>query len=259
MAVQSVERAIDILMLFGPDKPRLGVTEIAHALDLRKATAHGLIHTLEQRGFLKKDPQTRKYGLGLAIFELGYFLSGSLEINQKAGGTANLLAGESNLICRVGLWSRMAVLVVINSLPQHLSPFVHQYGPRVPAYCTAIGKAILAFLEPDQLDEYLAHATLRRLTPQTITDPGALKGELEEVRRRGYAVGNREFSPTSTGIAAPLFQEGGKVMGAMSLSGSHEVVLGPEREKLVSRLMLASQSVSRAMGFIPGFQSPEAI
>ena len=84
MAIQSVQRAMKILGLFSIAKPRLGITEISNALGLHKATIQGLVRTLFEEGFLAQDPETKKYALGLKIYEMGVVLAGTLEINQKS-------------------------------------------------------------------------------------------------------------------------------------------------------------------------------
>src|SRR4030042_447465 len=98
IGIQSVNRAIAILSLFTPRRPRLGITEISRMLNLPKATIYGLAHTLLKAGFLQQDPETRKYQLGLKIYEMGIILAGNFEINQKAIGPANKLAKSVSLV-----------------------------------------------------------------------------------------------------------------------------------------------------------------
>lgn len=256
MAIQSVSRAMDILSLFGPGRPLMGITEMALALDLRKATVHGLVRTLEAGGFLEQDPDSRKYALGLRIYELGIVMAGNMEINQKGAGLTQLLAGETNHMCRLGLWYNDAVIVVLNALPSESGSLSYQFGPRVPAYCTALGKAILAFLPPGELDGYLERNELVRRTPYTITDQAELRADLQETARRGYSIGNREVITAQAGLGAPIYGRGGVVLGALTLSDSAERLMADGVEERATRLLSTAAAISRAMGHYPEIHHP---
>src|SRR6516164_9427570 len=104
MTIQSVKRATDIISLFSSSQTSLGVTQIAALLGLNKATAWGLVATLEKQGFLKQDPDTQKYSVGSKLFELGMVYVGSLEINAKASRQVHGLASRTGLNARVGIW-----------------------------------------------------------------------------------------------------------------------------------------------------------
>ena len=93
--IQSVNRALSLICLFTHGSPRLGITEISKAMGLPKPTVHGLVRTLVKQGFVQQDPQTRKYRLGLKIYELGIVLAGSLDINQRGAGVAYQLASQT--------------------------------------------------------------------------------------------------------------------------------------------------------------------
>lgn len=251
MAVQSVSRAMGILDLFSPDRPLLGVTEIAEGMGLGKTTVHALIKTLVSGGFLQQDLATSKYCLGLKLLELGHITSGNLEINQKAVYLVQRLAMESRHICRVGLWSQNSIVVVLEAQPGTTGSFPYQFGPRVPAYCTSLGKAVLAHLRPVDLEAYLDETRLTRRTPQTITDPEALRADLTEAARRGYSISDREVVHTQSGLGAPVFGRQGKVLGAISISGSPDNIVGGRTAQLGSSLVDAANSVSRQMGYHP--------
>ena len=151
MSIQSVDRALRILALFSHRHPVLGVSEISRALELPKGTVHGLVRTLFQQGFLQQDLPTRKYRLGLKIYELGIILAGTLEVNQKAAGPVTQLAKRTQFLCRVAIWDGDSVVITHNVYPRPRAVLPHQIGPRVHAYCSAVGKAGLAFLEKDEL------------------------------------------------------------------------------------------------------------
>ncbi|PIE56283.1 MAG: hypothetical protein CSA34_05225 [Desulfobulbus propionicus] len=249
MAVQSIERAMAILMLFSVHRTRIGITEIARELQLTKPTVHGIVKTLEQGEFLQRDEESKKYSLGLAAYELGLIIGNNLEINQKAGELAQLLSQEMGLVCRVGVWSKESVLVVLNKVPEGNALFSHRYSPRIPAYCTVLGKAMLAFLPADELAAYLVSHRLEKMTNRTITDEKALRDDLQETLARGFAVTRGEYSVTTWGVAAPLFNLHGRLYGAISLSGAESEIFGAMYEKIIDRLIAVSRTISMSMGF----------
>ncbi len=259
MSIQSVDRALKILSLFSSCCPSLGVTEISRKLGLSKGTVHGLIRTLLRQGFLQQDTATRKYRLGLKIYELGMILAGTLEINQKAAGPVNQLVKTTQLASRVAIWDGYSMVITSNIHPRLRAEISHQFGPRVHAYCSAIGKAVLAFLSPEQREDYFYRTQFVPFTETTVTGKDQLAAELGETRRRGYAIDREEAVQGHGCIGAPVFQYDGQVAGAISLSGSVKRVLGDKMEQFAEELLKTASEVSRYLGYIPGFADTSAL
>ena len=248
--IQSVHRALNLVCLFTHQCPRLGITEISKALGLPKPTVHGLVRTLVKQGFLQQEPQTRKYRLGLKIYELGIVLAGTLEINQKGAGLAYQLAKQTGLVSRIAIWDFDSALLTVNIEPRSHLFFVHQIGPRIPAYCSAIGKALLAFLEPQELQGYVERVHLRPLTANTITKKKQLLKEIDETRRRGYSIDREENVLGLACIATPIFGLGGRLEGSISLSGDAKAI-HKGFEKLLPELLMTGKDISRSLGYFP--------
>jgi len=221
-------------------------------MELPKGTVQGIVRTLVDGGFLQQDRETRKYRLGYKLYELGAVLSETLEINQKAAGPVHRLAERTDMICRVAIWDRNAALVTLNVTPKYADSLAQQIGPRVVAYCSAIGRALLAYLEPTELESYLDQTELIPFTAQTITQRDQLVRELEETRVRGYAVNNQEMAPGRVSLAAPVLQGGGRLAASISLTGSPDRVLGKDMEALAHDLRNTASEVSRYMGYNHG-------
>jgi IclR family KDG regulon transcriptional repressor len=248
--IQSVNRALNLLCLFTHGSTRLGVTDISKALDLPKPTVHGFIRTLAKQGFLQQDPQTRKYGLGLKIYELGIVLAGSLEINQKGAGLAYQLAKKTGLPCKIAIWDMDSALLTVNIEPRSHLYFIHQIGPRIAAYCCGLGKALLAFLEPNELEGYLHRVKLDSYTSQTITRKKQFLREIEETRRRGYSIDREENVLGLACVGTPIFGLGGRLEGAISLSGEAKVIY-QRTEAVAQELMKTAKEISRSLGYFP--------
>ena len=253
MAIQSVDRALQILNLFSHRVPVLGVTEISRAVGLSKGTVHGLIRTLLQQGFLQQDSATRKYRLGLKIYELGIVWAGTLEINQKSAGPMNQLAKETLLECRLAIWDGDSMVITSTVHPRARGVLPHQFGPRVHAYCSGIGKAVLAFMDDEKIALYLKRTPLVAFTPSTVTDKQQLLEELAQIRLRGYAVDREEAVQGLSCIAAPIYQRDGQVAGALSISGGTQRVQGDKMAGFAAALMNTAAEISRYMGYYPGF------
>jgi IclR family KDG regulon transcriptional repressor len=249
MGIQSVNRAISILSLFSHRRTRLGITEISHILNLPKGTVHGLARTLLSAGFLQQDSETRKYQLGLKLYEMGITLAGNLEINQKAVGPANRLAKSASLVSRIAIWDGNSALITLNVDPHSKSLFVHQIGPRIPAYCSSVGKAILAFLSDEELNGYLSQTELVPYTPKTITQKEQLLRELEETRQRGYSIDQEETTLGLVCIGAPIFGKDGHLEASISLSGDQSRFRRKQLKGLGEKLIKTAGEISRSMGY----------
>lgn len=251
MSVQSVERALQVLDLFSHRRPDLGIAEISRSLGLPKGTVHGLVRTLAQERFLQQDPQTRRYRLGLRIYELGIVMAGTLELNQKAGGPAHLLAKRTQLVVRVATWDGDSVVVtlVAHGKPRAAQP--HQIGPRVHAYCSAIGKAVLAFIGEDELRAYIRRTELAPFTASTIIQRKALLSDLEATRRRGYSIDREEALQGVACIGAPIYEKGEAAAGSISLSGAPNSILGERLTPLAEDLIKTAAEISQYMGHFP--------
>ncbi len=249
MSVQSVRKAIDILSLFSHTRPQLGITEISKDIGLPKATVHGIVKTLVQQGFLTQDAATNRYSLGLRIYELGTILSGTLKINLVGHGPVHRLAQKHSVMVRLALWDHGSAFVTMNRFPSTEVTQTQLLGPRIPAYCTALGKSMLAFLSPDEQYRYLENTELAPYTPQTIVSRPALIEELDLTKKRGYAMDCQEYVPGHFCIGAPIFNRTGLAIAAVSLSVQPPELIEELPCVLVQDLIQSSVEISMSMGY----------
>ena len=249
MAIQSVDRALDILTLFSLERPFLGLTEISRHLHIAKPTAHGLITTLKDRGFLQQDPENRKYHLGIRAFEVGAMFAGTSEIHQKALRKAHELEAKTGLIIRMGVWERDSVIIILERSPNFftITP-PRQIGPRIKGYCTALGRVFLAFQDEKLVETYLDNTELIPLTPLTKITKDAILAELNRTRKRGYALLDREVSMNHSSIACPVYYASGDIAASISITGDPNRIIRKEREELVGILLQAAEDISVSMG-----------
>jgi DNA-binding IclR family transcriptional regulator len=251
MSIQSLNRAINILELFSPSRTHVSISEMSEALKLNVSTIHGIVRTLIDRGLLCQDPETRKYALGIKIFELNYSYLGCSKVYQFGAAPAHRLAKTTGLNTRLAVWDNSSIVVILEIFS---GPETYQYvriGPRTDAYFTSMGKAVLAFLPKKELLEYLKRTKLVAYTQHTITDRKRLIEDLENSRQRGYATDSEECFSGVFCAGAPIFDNTERVIASLSISGGSELM---EEEKLsghTSQLIQTSKEISHYFGHQP--------
>src|SRR6266576_6857247 len=185
--IQSVQRAAQILAVLGSGTPRLGVTEIADRVGLAKPTVHGLLRTLEAHDLVAQDPDTGKYSLGPGVLQLGNaYLDGS-DLRARSLRWAESLAQRAGEAVWVATLSGSRVIVLHHVFRPDNSVQILEVGASIPWHACALGKAIVAYLEPAQRAALLEEP-LPTLTGRTLTDPKEISTVLQDVVARGLAL-----------------------------------------------------------------------
>jgi IclR family transcriptional regulator, KDG regulon repressor len=192
------------LDLFRDGEPEMGVTEIANKLGMHKSTIFNIINTLEQDGYLRRNPKTARYSLGLKILQLGYNMYTSFDLRRNLYPYLSEISTKTGETVYLGLLSdEFTEVVYIDALlPSQKMTIRNNIGIRAPVYCTAIGKALLATL-PDTDVEKVLMGPLARFTPNTIVAKDLIREELLKIRKRGFAIDDmeHEFGIKCVGIA----------------------------------------------------------
>jgi DNA-binding IclR family transcriptional regulator len=250
MTIQSLVRASDILFLFSLDNPIWGTNDIARAVGLPKTTISSLVRTLAEVGLLNKDSGTQKYRLGIRAFEVGANFLSTSDLYQKSIRKLHELEEKTNMIVRLGIWDRDSVVVIVERSPNfcHIMP-PRQLGPRVKSYCTSMGRVFLAFKDREYTEKHLDRTDLIPLTPLTKTSKKEIMAELDHIRKRGYAIVDREVSINHTNIACPIYNADGNIQASISITGDPERIVGEELEELVRILQRAAEDISVSLGY----------
>ena len=250
-SIQSIERAAAILRLLSGRSRRLGVGELAGELGLPKGTVHGILRTLQNVGFVEQDSETGKYQLGAALLHMGSSYLDGNELRTRALNWADSLAARSNESVRIGTLHEGRALVVHHVFRPDNSRQALEVGALLPGHASALGKVLLAH-NPYATDELIADG-LDAFTPQTVTDPDALRAELDAVRGRGWASDMQELVEGEVSLAAPIQDRRGATVGAIGISGPIERLSEGEnpRSELISYVRETARSVSRDLGAIP--------
>ncbi|KIX11532.1 IclR family transcriptional regulator [Dethiosulfatarculus sandiegensis] len=249
MANQSIKRAVLILKSFTYAQPSWQVSKLAKQVDLPVTTVHGLMQTLEEEGFLEQDPQTRSYSLGQMMNIMGAVQRSTLELNQKAEVPINYLAKQTGLEGRVGVFYNDAVVLTFNTGHLASTMGIAYTGPIKPTFCSAMGRAILAYMTEEEVDAHLKRVQLVSYTPKTETDPQAIRRELAKTRERGYSLELQEVALHQEAVGAPVFGPGGVPVGAICLLGEPRKISGADLEGLGQAVMNTADHISTYLGF----------
>lgn len=246
--VQSIERAIKIMEELATEKDGIGVTELAHRVQLHKSTVHRILNTLMQYGYAEQNPKTEKYRLGTKLLYLGGAILDRMDIRREAHDLLNNLAEEVNETIHLVVPDGDKAIYVDKIDSKRTIRMYSQIGRKAPLHASAVGKAILAFLPPGDVERVI-NKGLERYTKNTIIDPERLKKHLEEIRQKGYAVDDEENEEGIRCVGAPVFDHTGKVIGAISISGPIVTVTSEKIPELAEKVIECAKAISYKMGW----------
>jgi DNA-binding IclR family transcriptional regulator len=216
--LSSVGSAVRLLKAFSEEQVEIGISDLAKRLGVAKSTAHRLAVTLCADGMLEQNPDTGKYRLGIALFRLGSLVRRRMTVSNEARPLLRELREKVNETVHLAVLDGSEIMYVYNLESTQAIRMRSDVGVRKPAYCTAEGQVILAFQPPDVVERIVGEGLTAR-TPQTVTDPLALRKVLEGVRTRGCAIEDEESELGMRCIAAPLRNDVGEVVAAIGLAG----------------------------------------
>lgn len=217
-AVQSVDRALDLLEALAGAEAPVGVTELARQVGLPQGTTHRLLLSLAGRGFVRRD-RDRRYAVGLRAMALGS--SAYRQFERVAHDYLAALVALSGETANLAVLEGTAMTYVAQAPSPHRLRIFAEVGRRVPLHSTAVGKAVLAQLPREEALALLDRTELTATTPLTLTTPEALGDELDQVARRGYALDEQEQELGVRCVAVALPEVGG-LYAAVSISGPAE-------------------------------------
>jgi DNA-binding IclR family transcriptional regulator len=216
--LSSVTTAVRLLKAFSEREVEIGISSLAKRLGVAKSTAHRLAVTLVAEGLLEQDRDSGKYRLGTALFRLGALVRQRMTVSNEGRPYLFALRDKTNESVHLAILDGSEIMHVYNLESTQAIRARSDIGVRKPAYCTAEGRAILAFRSAEAIEQTI-RAGLQARTPQTITDPQALRRELEAVRQRGCAIEDEESEIGMRCIAAPIRNDSGEVVASVGMAG----------------------------------------
>lgn len=254
--VQSVLNALDILDYLASCGGEASVTEVAQFLDVHKSTASRLLATLNSRGYVMRNKQTKQYSLGMRLVELSRAKLDQLDLREFARPYLEELVAATGETAHLAILDHSQVIYIDKvDTPQTLM-MRSKIGYRIAAHCTALGKAIMAELPDETVDSILGSMDLVRFTANTVADPEHLKLHLASVRERGYAVDDEEHEEGIRCVAAAVKDYAGRVVAAISVSGPTMRVSRKRVDEIGRIVRDAASRLSASLGHSSKIQSP---
>ena len=248
--VKSVFRAVQILDVLSSDGER-SVTEISKSLNFPKSSVHEIISTLLEEGILGKDTDRNRYSLGLKLFELGKQAQANLEISKVAIPSLRGLQEQLDETVHLTVLDGKEVLYIECFESTKRLRTYSVIGIRAPLHCTAVGKAILAHLDEEDVEDVIQSMGLPRFTENTITDRQRLNAEMRKVRDCGFATDDMEHEDGVRCVRAPVRNHTGKVVASISVSGPSQRMTSSRLEEIAPLVMERAAEISRRLGYKP--------
>ena len=245
LKVPSLGKGVALLEVIARE-PGLGFTAIQERLGMPKSSTHHLLSTMCELGLIKRR-SVGGYGLGLKLFELAGIANESNDLQREAMPLLRELAQRIQLTCHLGVFEQgEAVYLARVEGPRDIVVRSH-VGQRFPVNCSALGKSLVAWLAPEQLDIAIANLAFEKRMPKTVTNAADFRLQLADVRRRGWALDDEEQAPNCRCIAAPIRDRDGVVVAAISAVGTLEQVDDKRFETLAAQVIAAASAISESV------------
>jgi IclR family transcriptional regulator, pca regulon regulatory protein len=245
--VRSVEKGFRVLAAFGSGRATLSLAQIALETKLDKSAAQRFTHTLARLGYLRKDPDTKRFELTTRALDLGYHYTRASPLVERSLPYLMHLSRDTEETVSLTVLDGNEIVYVSRFMSRYMLNTNIIIGSRLPAYCTAPGRAMLSRLPTDEAHAILGTSELRSLTPHTIWRMPELRAQLAQSARRGYALANEEIFANDISIASAVLGGKGEVLGAVSIAVSKlRCPISEAEERFAPLVTAASQAMSQS-------------
>lgn len=247
--VNSVSRALDILEALGQAENGMRLTLLSQQLKLPPSTAHRLLNTLQSKGYVQQEETTGVYYLSTRVLRLQANISKRMHLVERAIPYLNRLAQESQVSAHLAVLNDLDVVYLETRCVGIYLPYYAAPGRMAPAYCTGLGKVLLAYLDDEEQRARIARMELHPWTATTLADADALIPHLKLVRQQGHAIDQGEFNPETRCVAAPIRNQHNQIIAAISVGGAK--IAHPEAwmEKFIPVVVANAREISRQLGW----------
>lgn len=251
--VQTIKRISLILDMLGQSPQGISIRDLSEKMKLPKGTTHRLLSSLSYFGYVRQDPKTRNYSLGFKLIELGNILLSQIDLRKEAEPFLRELAEKTKETVHMVFLDRNEIVYIdkieLNHNPSGLR-MASRVGLRIPAHCCAVGKVLLSHLTEEELNRMIHEKGLLKRTENTITNPTELKKHLKIVRAQGFAIDDEENERGIRCAAAPIYDEKGKAVAAISISGpAFRITKKAIQDSLKKEVMETANKISHRLGY----------
>ena len=246
--LSSVAMAVRLLKSFSEGEAEIGVTTLSRRLGVAKSTVYRLASTLVSEGLLEQNPETERYRLGMALFGLGALVRQRMNVATDARPFLFHLREATGETVHLAILEGAEIVFVLNLESNQAIRMRADLGARKPAFCTAEGRAMLAFQPKEIVDEVLAQGFVPR-TPKTIVNERAIRKAIEEARLKGFAVEDEQSELGMRSVAAPIRNANGRVIAAIGLAGPMQRISDEALASFAPLVADAARTISARLGF----------
>ena len=247
---RSLERALRILNAFNNERPALSLAQLSETLILPRATVLRLCSTLLNFGFLRQDPQSKQYSLGLRLLELASGVSDSFSLRKIASTYLSILESKIGKTIFLGILDNDEVLY-IDKRDDLRSPinFTSKIGSRRPPYWGMMGSILMAYLPDSEIKRILQRSPLTVATRKSITRKEEFLKWLGQIRKQGFVIDVEMALDGITGVAAPIFDHTGKAIAGVGVGFISSSVSAKELKGIVKEVTKTALTISKEMGY----------
>lgn len=242
--IQSLEKGFLVLKAFSASRPALSVSDIAAACDMSMATVHRYLFTFKEMGYLEQEAETRRYRLTPKILGIGFSVLNSMDLKNRLLPYMMETTKAHDVTTQCAVLDETDIVILDRVRSKEVVNLDITVGSRLPVFCTAMGKAVLAFLEKADQDRIIGNITFERHTPFTIGNEEELRADLDRIRRDGYVLSDQELTMGLRSVAAPVFRDG-RVEGAFGISYAvHRAKENDLEKALIRQVLAAAEKIS---------------
>ena len=245
----TLRRALDVLEVLGTAEPDgLAAAELARRLGINRVTAHRILQSFCARGYVRQEGSGKPYRLGLRLLELGEEIVANLDVASVARPFLQELVDRTKETAHLAVLNNAEAVYVAKVESRHAMRLVSHIGSRVPLYCSALGKALLATCSDTDLDRLVSQQSFDPRTPRTISDPVGLLRDVSRIRRQGFAVDMAENERGVHCVGAAVLGRRGEGIAAVSVSGPAERITRKSIDDYAVLVMDAAQAMGAELG-----------
>lgn len=216
--LKTLNLSIAVLKMFTKEKPTWGGRELALEMNINHTNLYRILETFENNGFITKDPTTKKYSLGIALWEIGMNMYDSLNIDQLCLPILEKLKDTTGETAVFTVLNGLEALTLLKADPVNKVKFSVSKGSRTPLYVGASYRSMLAYLNEEQISQVI-DVPLIAYTNNTLTNASKIRAEIEVIRECGYATSNSEYTADVLALAMPVFNSEEQVVASVTVSG----------------------------------------
>ncbi|MBW2065298.1 MAG: IclR family transcriptional regulator [Deltaproteobacteria bacterium] len=246
--IKSLERGLNILQVIAKSARPLTLTEVATSTNLTKTTAYRFLNTLRSLGYLNQE-EGKRYSLGTKILSLGFTFLNSSNLRTMVKPYLNELSTELDKTVNLAILDDLDILFLYRKEVRKFLKHDLQAGSKLPAYCTASGKILLAGLSDEELKKRISEMEFYQISPKTITSREILWEDIMETRKRGYSICGQELSMDLYSLAVPLLNEQGKIDAAFNVSLETKDIERIDIKAIIAKMLEKGEMISRILGY----------